>query len=215
MNIIQKIREKIAEQKLAYLSERNNEKSVIDDLGNIDDYPRDKKRLYSLAGLLTFSTCLSFDIFILFLLLRLTELIATSSLSLVILMIALSSLIVCTGLFLGVGAGIVLSDKLHRKHFKKEYGSLTDDERFSIAEQIYKKNWMDTLITDEILNLTKIALSTDEYTELRMSNQHGISYSSLIDSLNKKETINKIKQEQQEVIIDIEELKQLEEIAYH
>ena len=32
MNITQKIREKIAEQRLAYLSLGNNEKSVIDDL---------------------------------------------------------------------------------------------------------------------------------------------------------------------------------------
>lgn len=212
MNITQKIREKIQEQRLVYLSERNNEKSVIDDLGDIDNYPRDKKTFYSWAGFFAFLTSFSFDIFIVCLLATLADSI-TNPISILIFLSAV--LIGVGGFFLSGIAGIMISDKLHRKHFKKEYPSLTDDEKFSITEQIYEEKWNKKAITDEILNLTKIALSSEQYTQLRMENQNGVSYQSLIHALNKKEAIDKIKQEQQEVIIDIEELKQVEEIAYH
>ena len=213
MNITQKIREKIAEQRLAYLSLGNNEKSVIDDLEDIDLYPRDKKKLYSFAGCLKFLTFSFFNGCIFFLFMNLIS--SVKNPGIFLLLAALSAVIAVFGLLLSVGAGIALSDKLHRKHFKKEYRSLTDDEKFSITEQIYEAGWSKRIITDEILNLTKIALSSDQYTQLRMENQNGVSYQSLINALNKKESIDKIKQEQQEVIIDIEELKQVEEIAYH
>lgn len=212
MNIIQKIRKKIEEQRLAYLSERNNEKSVIDDLGDIDIYPRDKKKLYSLAGFLTFLTSFSFNIYIVCLLATLADSIM-NSLSIVIFLS--SVLIGIGGLFLSGIVGLTVSDKLHRKHFKKEYPSLTDDEKFEITERIYEEGWSKKTINDEILNLSKIAFSSDQYTQLRMENQYGISYQSLNNALNRKEAIDKIKQEQQEVSIDIEELKQVEEIAYH
>lgn len=213
MNIIQKIREKIAEQKLAYLSVGHNEKSVIDDLGDIDLYPRDKKKIYSFAGWLTFLTFSFFNGYIFFLFMSLIS--SVKNPGIFLLLAALSAVIVVSGLLFSVGAGIELSDKLHRKHFRKEYRSLTDDEKFRITEQIYEKGWRERVITDEILNLTKIALSSDQYTQLRMENKNGISYQSLDDALDKKEAIDKIKQEQQEVSIDIEELKQLDEIAYH
>ena len=213
MNIIQKIREKIAEQRLAYLSVGHNEKSVIDDLEDIDLYPRDKKKLYSFAGWLTFLTFSFFNGYIFFLFMSLISSVKNPGIFLLI--AALSAVIAVSGLLFSVGAGITLSDKLHRKHFRKEYRSLTDDEKFRITEQIYEKGWRERVITDEILNLTKIALSSDQYTQLRMENKNGISYQSLDDALDKKEAIDKIKQEQQEVAIDIEELKQLDEIAYH
>lgn len=213
MNLIQKIREKIAEQEFAYLSERNNEKSVLDDLGDIDDYPRKKKKLYSLAGFLTFLTSSFLNGYIIFLPFPLISSIKNPSILLLIAFL-LATITVC-GLFLSVRAGIILSDKLHRKHFRKEYRSLTDDEKFHITEQIYENGWSEKTITDDILNLTKIALSSDEYTQLRMENKNGISYQALNDALDNKEAIDKIKQEQQEVSIDIEELKQVEEIAYH
>jgi len=213
MNIIQKIRKKIEEQRLAYLSERNNEKSVLDDLGDIDDYPRKKKKLYSLAGFLTFLTSSFLNGYIIFLPFPLIISIKNPGILLLIAFL-LATITVC-GLSLSVGAGIILSDKFHRKHFRKEYRSLTDDEKFHITEQIYEKGWSEKTITDDILNLTKIALSSDEYTQLRMENKNGISYQALNDALDNKEAIDKIKQEQQEVSIDIEELKQVEEIAYH
>jgi hypothetical protein len=212
MNIIQKIRKKIEEQRLAYLSERNNEKSVIDDLGDIDNYPRNKKKLYSWAGFLTFLTSFSFDIYIVCLLATLADSIM-NSLSIVIFLS--SVLIGIGGLFFSGIVGLTVSEKLHRKHFKKEYPSLTDEEQFRITKHLYSGNWTHTVITDEILNLTKIALSSDQYTQLRMENKNGVSYQALNDALDKKEAIDKIKQEQQEVSIDIEELKQVEEIAYH
>lgn len=212
MNITQKIREKIEEERVAYLSLGNNEKSVIDDLGDIDNYPRDKKIFYSWAGFFAFLTSFSFNIYIVCLLATLADSI-TNPISILILLS--SVLIGIGGFFLSGIAGIMISDKLHRKHFKKEYRSLTNDEKFSITEQIYEAGWNDMVVTDDILNLAKIALSSDQYTQLRMENQNGVSYQSLIHALNKKEAIDKIKQEQQEVIIDIEELKQVEEIAYH
>lgn len=212
MNITQKIREKVAEQRLAYLSVCNNEKSVIDDLGDIDNYPRDKKTFYSWAGFFAFLTSFSFNIYIVCLLATLADSI-TNSLSIVIF---LSSVLIGVGGFFFSGiVGLTVSEKLHRKHFKKEYPSLTADEKFNITEQIYEEGWNKRVITDEILNLTKIALSSDQYTQLRMENKNGISYQALNDALDKKEAIDKIKQEQQEVSIDIEELKQLDEIAYH
>lgn len=212
MNLIQKIREKIAEQEFAYLSERNNEKSVLDDLGDIDNYPRKKKKIYSRAGFLTFLTSFSFNIYIVCLLVSLVG-IMTPPISLLI--FGLSVVIGVCGLFLSGYAGVAISDKLHRKYFKKEYRTLTDDEKFEITERIYEEEWSEIVITDEILNLTKIALSSDQYTQLRMENKNGISYQALNDALDNKEAIDKIKQEQQEVSIDIEELKQVEEIAYH
>lgn len=79
----------------------------------------------------------------------------------------------------------------------------------SLIQKIYKSIFNDYYISDEILNLLKIRLSSDEYKELRFKNQNGITYEALNRFIRDKKQYLAIEEEQLNVTLNSEEINKM------
>jgi len=76
----------------------------------------------------------------------------------------------------------------------------------SLIQKIYKSIFNDYYISDEILNLLKVHLSSDEYKELRFKNQNGITYEALNRFILDKKQYLAIEEEQSNVFLNSAEI---------
>lgn len=79
----------------------------------------------------------------------------------------------------------------------------------SLIQKIYKSIFNDYYISDEILNLLKVHLSSDEYKELRFKNQNGITYEVLNRFIKDKKQYLSIEEEQRNVTLTSEEISKM------
>lgn len=78
-----------------------------------------------------------------------------------------------------------------------------------LIQDFYKSIFNEFYISDEILNLLKIHLSTDEYKKLRFNNTQGITYQALKHFLKEKKQYMDIEQEQLNVTLTAKEINNL------
>ena len=79
----------------------------------------------------------------------------------------------------------------------------------SLIQKIYKSIFNDYYISDEIQNLLKVHLSSDEYKELRFKNQNGITYEALNRFIKDKKQYLSIEEEQRNVTLTSEEINKM------
>lgn len=79
----------------------------------------------------------------------------------------------------------------------------------SLVKKIYSSIFNDYYISDEILNLLKVHLSSDEYKELRFKNQNGITYEVLNRFIKDKKQYLSIEEEQRNVTLTSEEISKM------
>lgn len=79
----------------------------------------------------------------------------------------------------------------------------------SLIRKIYSSIFNDYYISDEILNLLKVHLSSDEYKKLRFENQNGITYEALNRFIKNKKQYLSIEEEQRNVTLTSEEISKM------
>lgn len=78
-----------------------------------------------------------------------------------------------------------------------------------LIQKIYKSIFNDYYISDEILNLLKVHLSSDEYKKLRFENQNGITYEALNRFIKDKKQYLAIEEEQCNVSLTSAEINKI------
>lgn len=81
-----------------------------------------------------------------------------------------------------------------------------------LVQKIYSSIFNDYYISDEILNLLKVHLSSDEYKKLRFENQNGITYEALNRFIQDKKQYLAIEEEQLSVTLTSKELNKMIDI---
>ena len=78
-----------------------------------------------------------------------------------------------------------------------------------LIQDFYKSIFNEYAISDKILNLLKIYLSSEEYTKLRFENKNGITYHALHRFLKNKKIYMDIEQEQLNVSLTAKEINNI------
>lgn len=78
-----------------------------------------------------------------------------------------------------------------------------------LVQKIYSSIFNDYYISDEILNLLKVHLSSDEYKKLRFENQNGITYEALNRFIKDKKQYLAIEEEQCNVSLTSAEINKI------
>lgn len=111
-------------------------------------------------------------------------------------------------MIVGTGTYSLLSMIFDKPYARKLYSQTkSEEEKMKLLEASLTNAFNKKEISNEIFNEIKVQLTKEEYIELRTQHPEEISYQDLKVFLNEKERLQKISDEQQNIILTPEQIK--------